>query len=208
MKTILSVLGASCLAAMMILSGCGGSGDSGGTCGNTPACGGDIVGAWKITSACLSPGAPTSAACQGTSDIANIQLTGTVTYNADMTYTANTTFSGSETVTLPLSCLTSSNNQATCDQLGELFMGDPSNQTATCSGTTTCSCKIVFSNATSMTMGTYSTTAAGIETDTPTGGTPSQSDYCVKGKTLTLSPHADTGMMGQAFTGTITLTKS
>jgi len=205
MKTILSVLGATCLAAMMVLSGCGDSG--GGTCGNTPACGGDIVGAWTITSSCLSPGSPTSAACQGTNDVANIKLTGTITYNADMTYTANTMFSGSETVTLPLSCLTSSNSAATCDQLGELFMADPSSQTATCSGTTTCSCKIVFSNETSMTTGTYSTTAAGVETDTPTVGDPSQSDYCVNGKTLTLSPHADATMMGQAIAGTITLTK-
>jgi hypothetical protein len=206
MKTILSVLGTTCLAAMMVLSGCGDSGD--GTCGNTPACGGDIVGAWTITSACLNPGSRTSAACQGTSDIANIKLTGTVTYNADLTYTANTMFSGSETVTLPLSCLPSSNGQATCDQLGQQFRGDPSTQTVTCSGTTTCSCKIVFANETSMTTGTYSTTAAGVETDTPTVGEPSQSDYCVKGKTLTLSPHADAGMMGQSISGTITLTKS
>jgi hypothetical protein len=190
---------------MMVLSGCGDSG--GGTCGNTPACGGDVVGTWTITSSCLSPGSPTSAVCQGTSDIANLKITGAITYNADLTYTTNSLLSGSETVSLPLSCLTSSNASATCDQLGQLFKDDPSNQSVTCSGTTICTCKIVVSNQTSMTMGTYSTTAAGVETDTPTVGQPSQSDYCVKGKTLTLSPHADAGMMGQSFGGTITLTK-
>ena len=207
MKTILSVLGASCLAAMMILSGCGGSGDSGGTCGNTPACGGDIVGTWTIASSCVTPGPSMPAVCQGTNDIANIKITGTITYNADMTYTGNSLVSGSETVMLPLSCLTSSNAPATCDQLGQLYMKDPTNQSATCSGSSICTCKIVISE-TSMTTGTYATTAAGLLADTPTGESPSQTDYCVKGKTLTLSPHAAAGMMGQTLTGTITLTKS
>jgi len=54
----------------------------------------------------------------------------------------------------------------------------------------------------------YSTTPAGLLTKTATGGTPDESDYCVKGKTLTVSTHTGSGMAGQAsIAGTITLTK-
>ena len=59
-----------------------------------------------------------------------------------------------------------------------------------------------------MVTGSYTTTAAGVLTDTPMGGgAASPSDYCVKGKTLTVSPHAGSAMMGQTVSGTITLTK-
>jgi hypothetical protein len=45
-------------------------------------------------------------------------------------------------------------------------------------------------------------------TETAMGGTPDDSDYCVKGTTFTLSPHAGSTMAGQGSTsGTITLTK-
>jgi hypothetical protein len=101
MKNTLSIT--ACLA-MMVLSGCGGSG---GMCGNTAACGGDIVGTWTIASSCVSGSSAISATCPGeTVDGANLKVTGTVTYNADMTYTANSILSGSETLMLPLSCVT------------------------------------------------------------------------------------------------------
>jgi hypothetical protein len=207
MKTILSVLGMTCLAAMTVLSGCGDS--VGGTCGNTPACGGDLVGTWTIASSCVSAGSSMSALCPGaTADTANLKVTGTITYTADMTYTTNSVLSGSETLVLPLSCFVQSDVSATCDQLGQIYMNDPTNQSATCTGSSICTCTIVLSNQTSTRTGTYSTTAAGLATDTPTGGAPSQSDYCVRGQTLTLSPHAGAGIMGQSVTGTITLTRS
>jgi hypothetical protein len=89
------------------------------------------------------------------------------------------------------------------------LMGNATTQSITCTGSSTCTCKAVLSNVTSTITGTYTTTAAGLLTDTPMGGgTTSPSDYCVKGKTLTLSPHAGAAMMGQSVSGTITLTKS
>src|SRR5258708_39503333 len=125
-----------------------------------------------------------------------------------MTYTVNSILSGSETLMLPLSCVTKMGATTTCDQLNTTLMRSTSNQSVTCTGSSTCTCKVVFSNATSMTTGTYTATAAGLLTDTPMGGgTASPSDYCVKGKTLTLSPHAGAAMMGQTVSGTITLTK-
>jgi hypothetical protein len=150
MKNVLSISGAIFLA-MVVVAGCGGSG---GTCGNTAACGGDIVGAWTITSTCVGGAATT-----------------------------------------------------TCDQLNQTLMG-ANKEVITCTGSSICACNVAFSNQTSMATGTYTTTAAGLLTTTPMGGLPDQLDYCAKGKTLTLSPHANGGMMGQAVAGTITLTKS
>ena len=71
------------------------------------------------------------------------KISGTITYNADFTYSSMTVSSGDQVVTLPASCLTS--------------------------------------------------------------------DYCVKGSTLTLSPHARSAMAGMSsssgLTGSILLTK-
>jgi hypothetical protein len=206
MKNVLSIFGATCLA-MVVLTGCGGSG---GTCGNTAACGGDIVGTWTITSSCVS-GSVASSSCPGeTVDTANLKISGTVTYAADLTYTVNSLLSGSETLTLPLSCVNkpgATTPPKTCDQLGATLMGTIS-ESITCTGSSVCTCHVVISNQTSMTTGTYTTTAAGLLTETAMGGSPSQNDYCVKGKTFTLSPHAAAAMMGQSVSGTITLTKS
>jgi hypothetical protein len=207
MKNLLSVHGGAIFLAMMILPGCGGSG---GTCGNTAACGGDIAGTWTITSSCVS-GTVTSTSCPGeTVDTANLNISGTVTYATDMTYTVNSILSGSEILMLPLSCVNkpgATTPPMTCDQLTGTLMGTIS-RSITCTGSSVCTCNVVISSQTSMTTGTYTTTTAGLLTETPMGGSPSQNDYCVKGKTFTLSPHAAAAMMGQSVSGTITLTKS
>jgi hypothetical protein len=205
MKDVRSVLGGTCLA-MVVLAGCGGSG---GTCGNTAACGGDLVGAWTITSTCVSGSAASTSCPTETVDTTNLKFAGTLTYNADMTYTENGALTGSEIVVLPLSCVTLPNaaTATTCEQLGTTLMATP-NQSITCIGSSVCTCKVVFSNQTFKTTGTYTMTAAGVLSETPMSGLPSQFDYCVKGKTLTLSPQASAVMMGQSTAGTITLTKS
>src|SRR6266404_7238822 len=81
MKNILSV-SSTIFLAMTILSGCDGSG---GTCGNTPGCGGDIVGTWTVTSSCLSVTASMFSSSCPTATIDNVKLniTGTATYNAN-----------------------------------------------------------------------------------------------------------------------------
>ncbi|HXI60539.1 MAG TPA: hypothetical protein VNO55_30970 [Polyangia bacterium] len=206
MKNTLSVTGAIFLA-MMGLSGCG---DSGGACGNTAACGGDIVGTWTVTSSCVSATASMfDSSCPGaTIGNVNIKVTGTATYNADKTYTSSATFSGSESVTQPASCLSVNGSMASCAQLTQSLAGNPGFKSATCTGTGGCTCNIVLNDDTTMETGTYTTTAAGLLTETPAGGAASQSDYCVKGKTMTDSPHAGSAMMGESLSGTITLTKS
>jgi hypothetical protein len=191
----------------LVATGCG---SSGGTCGNTAACGGNVVGTWTITSSCVSAsasmvdtGCPTA-----TASASNLTIDGSFTYNADGSYTSTASVSGSVRVSLPQSCLTSNGVTITCDQVNQALQNDPTaGVTLSCTGSLSCTCTETISNETSTETGTY-TTAAGVVTQTPAGGTASESDYCVKGTTMTQSPHASSTMMGEVESGTITLAKN
>jgi hypothetical protein len=201
------------LATVTVLAGCGG--DSGGTCANTPGCGGDIVGTWKVTSSCLSIDA--SALLEGldcagaTASATGFKITGTVAYSADMTYSTNTTLTGSIVTTIPPACLKVEGFTLTCAQLQQALQpsgADSDYSSVTCTGSSSCTCTMVLAPQTSTATGTYTTTAAGVLTESEGAGTPAQSDYCVKGTTLTVSPRDTSGMMGQpGITGTVTATK-
>jgi hypothetical protein len=192
----------------LVAAGCG---SSGGTCSNAAACGGSVVGTWTITSSCVSESASMvdSQCPSATASSSGLSITGSVTYNADGTYSSSSTISGSVRVSLPQSCLTYNGVTLTCAQLTQASQSNPTaGVTLSCSGTSGCICTETIAPQSSSETGTYTTTAAGVLTQTPTGGTASQDDYCVKGTTMTLSPSAGSTMMGQAASGTITLTKS
>jgi hypothetical protein len=197
MKTILASL--LCVGAFTLVSSCGGSSGS-----STSACGGNIQGSWNITSSnikvdvtMVDPDCP-AATGAGT----GVTVTGTGMYNADMTYTEVSTFAGTLTVTLPGTCLKAG---ATCADLGGALMGDTF-QTATCAAAGAgCSCMLTFAPSPSTESGTYTTTAAGLLSQIPTGETTAdESDYCVNGTTLTISPHAGSA---SGISGSIVRTK-
>lgn len=138
----------------------------------------------------------------------NLSIQGTVTYNADGTDTATDTFSGTVSVYLPPACLTMNGVTVTCAQLNQQFASNPMpGVTVSCSGSSGCTCLETISGESNTTTGTYSVAANGVLSETNADGTVSQTDYCVKGTTMTQSPHAGSTMMGAA-SGTITLTKS
>jgi hypothetical protein len=187
MRHLLSV---SCVVALASMaSGCGGGSSSGGACVGATACGGDIVGTWNITSSCVSLNASMfSTVCPAaTSNFSNLSITGTMNFAAALTYTATTSSSGAATVSLPASCLTQQGTSVSCADLNLLFATNPAFSSAECTGTTTCTCSVTFSNQTSTETGTYTTTPAGllsqVAADTPGSD---DSNYCVKGSTLTL----------------------
>jgi hypothetical protein len=200
------------IAASFVVSACGGS--SGGRCSNSAACGGDIVGTWKITSSCVSANlAMLDGTCPAaTLSTSDLKMAGSVTYNADLSYIETGTVSGTVVVTEPTSCFTSQGVTPTCDDLNQEFQSNNQDPALTlhCTGTTTCTCTETFTNEDTSQTGTYTTTTAGVLTETRDGeSSPSETDdYCVKGTAFTLSPHADSMMMGQPIMGTITLTKS
>lgn len=209
------ILGLVGVGVCLFVSACSGttkdSGeDSGGTCGNTAGCGGNIVGIWKIKSSCVTvdPASMMNASCPGqTADTSDLKFAGTVTYAADMTYTTDFKISGTFSVNWPAACLMQKGITLTCAQLTQaiqsrpMMMGDTSGSCSSASDGG-CTCKLSLTNEPSGESGTYTTTGSGLLTQTPTAGNADTEAYCVKGSTLTLSPNGDAN-----GTGTLTLTK-
>jgi hypothetical protein len=199
------------LAAVLFFAGCGSSSSGGTTCGNSTPCGGNIVGKWTVSSSCVSVTASAfdSTCPTATVTSSKLQVSGTFTYNADMTYTSSGTVSGSVVATIPASCLVIQGVTVTCAQINQVFQADPMpGVTLNCTGSSSCTCTETFTGTASAETGTFTTTAAGLLTTTSSDDTVTESDYCLKGATLVESPHAGSTMMGQSVTGTITLTKN
>lgn len=196
------------------LTACGGSSSqSGGGCGAASACGGDIVGTWQVSSSCLAVDTSSmmdSTSCPGeTASASGTKITGTISYNADKTYSSTLTTSGSVVVTLPASCLTQQGVTVTCAQLQQALSGAMSStfSSVTCAESGGgCACSVGLNPVTATQTGSYST-AAGVLTQTETGGSPDDSNYCVQGNTLTISPGSGSNAMSNGVTGSIVLTK-
>jgi hypothetical protein len=198
---VVGLLGVSVVA---FVSSCGGGS---GTCGSTPACGGNIVGTWRIVSSCgSSPTTVNGKQCAGAQPMqVTFSVSGTITFNADLTYSSNATASGMESISIPASCLAQSG--ATCAELDQLLSMNPAAAGSHCSASGNgCACSVLIPASTDSQTGTYATTLAGVITEMPSGGAPSVADYCVSGSMLTFSPHAGSSMDGMTA-GTVTLTK-
>jgi len=134
------------LALAVPLVGCGGSSGPP-NCGAEQPCGGDVVGTWSLAGACSNVSAASAelmASCPGASIRGiSVSLTGALTYNADLTYTATNwheLFSATETV--PLTCAGAtacSEGSGTDSQTQD---GTTITITTTCTGTTVCTCRV------------------------------------------------------------------
>ena len=196
------------IVTTMSTNGCGGSGGGGtgkgGSSGSTSApadcpngssCGGDVVGTWKVTSACLSLSGNMDASllgmgCPSVPIVGTMNVTGTWTANASGTYEDNTTTTGSITFPLTTQCLTVSSVKVECSKMGGQFdvLGWP----ATCSlENGQCNCSATANKAGGIGVvsqhadktGTYTTSSGGLNTDDAV-----DYSYCVSGETLTLTP--------------------
>jgi hypothetical protein len=188
-----------------VIASCGGGGGSS-ACTDVAACGGNVVGNWKINGTCFNTGnavmaSGLSSTCPSArTGNTNVTATGTVSYKADRTFTQTTTTSGSVSVVLPASCLMQMGVTITCDQLNQVFKSTLANSGSagasggipniSCSnaGGGGCSCTTSIPSQTSMTSGTYSTSGSVL---TQNG---SSDDYCVQGDKLYLRPHQGMGM--------------
>jgi len=202
---VLTCLG---ILSAMSLSACGGDSQS---CSNAAPCGGNIVGTWNITSSCLTVDSEAlGGGCPGaTVSSSNLKITGSGTYNADLTYVSNGTLSGTMSMTLPAECLMQAGVSITCPDLQAFLAADDSFSSPTCvAAGSGCKCTLPLSAQMNTASGTYTTTAAGLLTSTSQGEAAEENDYCVKGTTLTISPRAGAGMMGEAgISGSITFAK-
>jgi hypothetical protein len=151
---------------------------TGGTCGSFTACGGSLVGTWTFTASCatFAPGAlgPPFSTCPQSVVSATADVTGSVTFNADMTYSVNDTTSLQIKATLPNTCL--DGGAAVCSGMvgGGGTLSDDG---------TTCTLNMSQNSPTNET-GTY-TTSGNTFTTMKDGGSDTPIQYCVSGTTLT-----------------------
>ncbi len=184
-------------------TGTGGSGatDGGLSCAAVAPCGGDLVGTWKASGACLGKTEDLSSVCPGATADITVSLSGTETFNADLTYTATLTGGGTTTFHYPSTCLTGGTS---CTQWGQGLMsvGMYSSVTCTTDGAGVCNCVAVSPTTPDNESGTYSV-SGGTVTTVPAGSA-NGAPYCVQGSVLREMPSLGDG--GQT-SGSLVFTK-
>jgi hypothetical protein len=186
------------------VAGCDGD-SKGGSCAQPDACGGDVVGTWKIVDSCIDfelPPIDSDFCPQATASVADIALSGGVTYDADLTYSSTLTMAFSFVIKYPLSCFSSGGQTITCAEFNDALQEElaanpnPDFQSYTCaSAGSFCNCTAVATPMTQTESGTYTTTSGRITTTS--SGDSSTDKYCVQGDTLHLiSDQADAEVSG------------
>jgi hypothetical protein len=190
---------------------CGGSS---GSCGKVQPCGGDVVGDYNISAACINNAAINmniGIDCPGaTASAAGLSISGTASLNADLTYTRTQTISATVQMTIPPSCLTMDGITLTCAQLDQALqtlITDPTSpfQSARCAGSSSCSCSFVLRPETQSDSGTYLTAGTALTWTSSTGSVDAD-QYCVQGNELHLPELDMTMAMGTIQADTV-LTK-
>ena len=181
------------LGICLHLDACGGKSsgkDGGGTdgdgqahtsvCGTFTACGGSIVGTWKVSSLCLDApqGYPS---CPGFQHSGQLQYSGTITFSSSGTYISALTRSGTLVSTYPTTCLAGS----TCSQLSSsLFQPDAGYAGSCSSNADACVCSATYAGPEDE-QGTYTIDGSSIVMSSASWGG-DQGQYCVQGNQLTV----------------------
>jgi hypothetical protein len=179
--------------------GTGGAG--GASCPNVTPCGGDVVGAWTVTSSCLVVSGQldmsfVSVGCTSAPVTGVIQVTGTWSAKSDGTYSDSTTTSGSEQIVLPASCLQISGTTTTCDRFGQVVLAasfgyDSVSCTSAAGGGCACSATVKQTGGIGLpssapsTSGRYTTSGSAVTLDGE-----AKYSYCVSGSKMTWSPQS------------------
>jgi hypothetical protein len=198
--------------ATALLASCGGDDDSA-SCGLTP-CGGDVVGAWKFSSACATSSSLTDDViddCPGaTASLKSVKPTGSIDLKSNMTYSGSIALAIDMSITIPQSCLKQGAVTLTCGQLSsalnEVFKDDGGS--ASCTGSGTCTCTVSQKAPSESFSGTWRKDGNTLVLREQ-GGSDERQDYCVSGNTLQIRPTTNMamGMMGSGDEFSLTLTK-
>jgi len=153
-------------------------------CTGFNACGGSIVGTWKLPGKvlCGSAGSGTQlpSSCTARNNLAELLQSGTLAFSDSGTWVSSMTFDGTETLTYPASCLSGG---ATCASRGS--NSADAGMVGSCAENTSgaCVCTYTLDNMTMVGQGTYTTSGGRLSV---VGSDPSSMDYCVQGNTLTM----------------------
>lgn len=178
-----------------VVTGSGGSVD----CSSPKtACGGDIVGTWTPTGACLAPDDVTG--CTDSSVTYSVSLMGSAQFNADMTYAVSLPYSVTGIFHASPDCLSGAQITSCADGQTQLRTVEDSHfptlwANATCTGDVqTSGCVCMGSTTGSITTnetGTY-TVSGNAFTTTKTGGDVGDPNpYCVDGNTIWVQTQSD-----------------
>jgi hypothetical protein len=168
--------------------GDGNGGLGGASCGTFSPCGGGVVGTWELKTVCFSGTLPLPIpipGCTGaTGSIQNASISGTVTYNADLTTTASTVLQSTMKVDVPQSCLPGQ----TCAQLeaqlkAEMAEPDSGYTAVSCSGSGACTCLLTMKPDGIAEPGTYRIAGNQLITRAATGEEDTV-DYCASATEL------------------------
>jgi hypothetical protein len=153
-------------------------------CTGFNACGGSIVGTWKLPAKvlCGSAGSATAvpSSCSPNNNLADLLQSGTLTFTDSGTWISSMIFKGTETLTYPASCL---GGGATCaDRAANL---PDAGMVGSCVENTSglCVCTYDLDNTPISGQGTYTTSGGRLSV---VGSDPSSMDYCVQGNTLSM----------------------
>ena len=180
-----------------------GAPDAGGTtCPPISACGGDVVGTWRVTQSCVSGTQDLSSICPGATAEIDLAIDGTATFNADGTYTSMP-IAGPVMYHehFPSGCMPYGK---TCAEIGQ-SLADAGTASGSCSTDSAgdCNCDATAQETANSQTGTYS--MSGGMLTLVHDGTTSTATYCVRGNTL--SEMAGPGDGGLITAGTVVLTK-
>lgn len=152
-------------------------------CTGFNACGGSIVGTWKLPGKVLcgsiGSGTPPPSSCSANNNLADLLQSGTLTFSDGGTWVSSMTFKGTETLTYPASCL---DGGATCADRGANL--PDAGMAGSCIEDTSGACVCTYTlDMSAGGQGTYSTSGGRLSV---VGSDPSAMDYCVQGTTLSM----------------------
>lgn len=175
------------VVSSFVATGCS---SGGGSCSTKP-CGGNVVGNWKGSSACVDQATLNMEFLAGVMDscpdasLGNVTMmpTGTIGFAADMTFTGTLAVNATVPINFPASCT----NGATCAQLTQALqavVGMNGITSVTCAGASSCVCTMAQTQDIFAGPGTWSSSG----TTLTIAGTTAQDDgpYCVQGSSLHL----------------------
>lgn len=184
------------VAAALALAACSGSTDSpggGGSCAWNGACGGDNVGTWSLQSECIVGTPSPPASCPKETIHLSPQVSGTLDYGADGTYTSNVTAVVTESFNMPASCHTGTD----CASIETDLKSTTGITSASCTGSASTACSCTFTESLSVpSSGTWTASGGTITVDFGSGNTVGQ-NYCVQGNTLTMRGTPSGGIQTQ-----------
>jgi len=189
-----------------------GAGGTQANCASGTACGGDLVGTWKVTSSCLTLSGDwdvslASLGCPTVPVTGSLEVTGTWSATSKGKYTDNTVTKGSIAFPLSPSCLSVSSVKVDCSKMGGALTAlgwakvdctTDGGGNCNCLGTANQTGGIGVVSAWAATSGAYKVSGNALNVDDDV-----DYSYCVAGKELTLTPKPTI----LPLTGTVVLPK-